>query len=71
MTQYTSFILPSIYARGCGHWLGTCVCISVSPSMHASLISRASATLYSRFWALSWYVCMHVCMYVYAYMYAC
>ena len=53
MTLYTSFILPSIYARGCGHWLGTYVCISVSPSMHASLNSLASTPVHSRFWALS------------------
>ena len=54
ITQYTSFILPSVHAHGSGHWLGTYVCISVSISMHASLISLASTTLYSRFWALSW-----------------
>ena len=33
ITLYTSFILPSVYARGCGHWLGTYVCISVSTSV--------------------------------------
>ena len=73
ITLYTSFILPSIYARGCGHWLGTYVCISVSPSMHASLISRSPTTLYSRFWAfvlVNMYACMYVCLCLYVCMLA-